>query len=288
MARLRVAPLVVKLASLALLVAAVVGAPEDEEGEDYSYEAGEPGDVGEGGEGGKGADEDARGPSSAYAEEDARGPSAVYVMEHGFLSGDAPDWLPRGTLLLSGSPGGRSGYEARLSDAKEFVTLRPELQKLMGSAAGNSRYYAIRMYSPESPRRVLQASIPAKLLADHFEDWHDILEVTVGSTGVPVGLSYRVRHTLGLALFDHTQVHLAEPSRTEGPRVPPSNRAVGGGRGGGGEEGQQADQGPQSLLRRYWWVIIILLLLLSSSMEDPSAGGKGGGGGGGGGGGRRA
>lgn len=275
MARLRAAPLVVKLASLALLVAAVAGAPEEEEdGEDYSYGEGEPG---EGGEGVKGEEDAASG--------DGRSPSSVYVMEHGFLSGDAPDWLPRGTLLLSGSPG-RGGYEARLSDAKEFVQLRPELQQLMGQAAGRSRYYAIRMYSPESPRRVLQASIPAKLLADRFEDWHDILEVTVGSTGVPVGLSYRVRHTLGLALFDHTQVHLAEPSRTEGPRVPPGNRNVDGGPGGKGA--QTAEQGgPQSLLRRYWWVIIILLLLLSSAAEEPSAGGKGGGGGGGGGG-RRA
>merc|ERR1719221_2015549 len=90
-------------------------------------------------------------------------------MEHGFLSGDAPDWLPRGTLLLSGSPG-RGGIQARLSDAKEFVQLRPELQQLMATAAERGQHYAIRMYSPENPRRVLQAAIPAKLLADHFED----------------------------------------------------------------------------------------------------------------------
>merc|ERR1719412_1679168 len=121
--------------------------------------------------------------------------------------------------MLSGSTG---SFEARLSDAKEFVELKPELQQLLGKASSSEQYYAIRMYSPESPKRVLQASIPAKLLADHFEDWHDILEVSVGSAGVPVGLSYRVKHTLGLALFDHTQVLLSEPSRSEGPRVPPS------------------------------------------------------------------
>lgn len=45
-----------------------------------------------------------------------------------------------------------------------------------------------------------------KLLADHFEDWHDILEVSVSDAGIPVALSYRVKHTLGLMLFDHTQV----------------------------------------------------------------------------------
>merc|ERR1719486_1350690 len=110
---------------------------------------------------------------------------------------------------------------------------------MMTQAAEENRYYFIRMYSPESPRRVLQASIPAKLLADHFEDWHDILEVTVGSTGAPVSLSYRVRNTLGLALFDHTQVHIAEPSRSEGPRTNPSARvaAGGGGGGAGGKDG---------------------------------------------------
>merc|ERR1719464_2188833 len=206
---------------------------------------------------------------------DPRTPSAVYVMEHGFLTGEAPKWHPRGTLLLSGAPG-RGGFEARLSDAKEFVQLKPELQQLMSEAAGRNRFYSVRMYSPESPRRVLQASIPAKLLANHFEDWHDILEVSVGSAGVPVGLSYRVKHTLGLALFDHTQVHLSEPSRSEGPRVPPSKRggSSGGGSGGSKEEEQST---PQSLLRRYWWVILLLLLLASSSAEDPGAG-KGGGG----------
>merc|ERR1719171_897889 len=94
----------------------------------------------------------------------------------------------------------------------------------MTEAAGKNRYYAIRMYDSQMPKRVLQTSIPAKLLADHFEDWHDILEVTVGSTGAPVSLSYRVRHTLGLALFDHTRVHIAEPHRSVGPRVDPSTR----------------------------------------------------------------
>jgi len=265
MARLRAATW--RVAALALLFAgAVVAQDDDEESEDFSYGEGEPG------EGGRGVDEDA-------TSGDSRSQSSVYVMEHGFLSSEAPNWQPRGTLLLSGAHG-QGGYEARLSDAKEFVQIRPELQQMMTQAAGRSRYYSIRMYSPESPRRVLQASIPAKLLADHFEDWHDILEVTVGSTGVPVGLSYRVRHTLGLALFDHTQVHLSEPSRTEGPRVPPSVRNADGTPAG---KGAQEPQGPQSLLRRYWWVIIILLLLLSSAAEDPSAGGKGGGGGGGGG-----
>jgi len=269
MARLRTTPLIASFAAAVLLFAGIAAASEeDEEGEDYSYGAGEPGDGAEGG------NEDA-------APGDMRGASSVYVMEHGFLSGDSPEWLPRGTLLLSGAPG-KGGYEARLSDAKEFVQLRPELQQLMLQAAERSRYYSIRMYSPESPRRVLQASMPAKLLADRFEDWHDILEVTVGSTGVPVGLSYRVRHTLGLALFDHTQVHLSEPSRTEGPRVPPAKRHA----DGGPVVEDDKPQGIQALLRRYWWVIIILLLLLSSASEDPSAGGKGGGGGGGGG--RRA
>lgn len=75
------------------------------------------------------------------------------------------------------------------------------------------------MYNPASPKRTLQAAIPMKLLADHFEDWHDILEVSVSDAGIPVALSYRVKHTLGLMLFDHTQVHLSEPSRLEGPRV---------------------------------------------------------------------
>merc|ERR550539_2108896 len=106
----------------------------------------------------------------------------------------------------------------------------------MSQASERESYYAIRMYSPEKPKRMLQASIPAKLLADHFEDWHDILEVTVGSTGIPVSLSYRVRHTLGLALFDHTQVHLAEPSRLEGPRVPLGTRDGDGGPGGAGDK----------------------------------------------------
>mmetsp|Transcript_77223 Transcript_77223/g.179098 ORF Transcript_77223/g.179098 Transcript_77223/m.179098 type:complete len:276 (-) Transcript_77223:100-927(-) len=275
MARPGATCLFVWLAVLALLLEGAVSSPEEdmedgEAGEDYSYGEGEPG---EGGEGSKGVEDDGA--------SDARTPSAVYVMEHGFLLGESPEWQPRGTLLLSGAPG-RGGFEARLSDAKEFVQLRTQLQPLMLEAAAKNRYYSVRMYSPESPRRVLQASIPAKLLADHFEDWHDILEVTVGSTGVPVGLSYRVRHTLGLALFDHTQVHLAEPSRTEGPRVPPGTRDGDSGPGAAGDK----QPGPQSLLRRYWWVIIIVLLLLTTAAEEPSAGKAGGGGGGGGG--RRA
>merc|ERR1719414_1668635 len=114
---------------------------------------------------------------------------------------------------------------------------------MMSDAVGKQSYYAIRMYSPENPKRVLQTSMPAKLLADHFEDWHDILEVTVGGTGVPVSLSYRVRHTLGLMLFDHTQVHLSEPGRIEGPRILPRE---------GGPGGPKGEQENQSFFRKYW------------------------------------
>lgn len=217
-----------------------------------------------------------------------RTPLGVYVMEHGFLSADSPTWHPRGTLSLSSVQGrGGGGYEARLSDAKEFVDLRPELPSLMSNAVGTNSYYAVRMYNPEKPKRVLQAAVPASLLADSFEDWHDILEVAVSASGVPVGLSYRVRHTLGLSLFDHTQVHLSEPGRSEGPQVKPRQN-TGGGVGGGavGVDGEKVEeqQGGQSLLRKYWWVILIVMLLLSSAGDNGSdAGGKGGKGGGGGG-----
>eukprot|EP00933_Yihiella_yeosuensis_P045914 TRINITY_DN41340_c0_g1_i1.p1 TRINITY_DN41340_c0_g1~~TRINITY_DN41340_c0_g1_i1.p1 ORF type:complete len:261 (+),score=71.70 TRINITY_DN41340_c0_g1_i1:108-890(+) len=219
-----------------------------------------------------GAGADDTGPSKSSIAAPA---SAVYVMEHGFLDGGSPKWTPRGTMMLSGDVG---SLEAMLSDAKEFVGLKPELQSLLKKAANDNQYYAIRMYNPESPRRVLQAAIPANLLADHFEDWHDIFEVSVGTTGVPVGLSYRVKHTLGLILFDHTQVHLSEPLQLEGPRVPqPVRDAAGNPRVDA--KGQPAEQ--QSFLRRYWWVIILVLLLLSSVSDDGQQGGKGGGGGGG-------
>eukprot|EP00747_Dinoflagellata_sp_TGD_P027059 gnl/TRDRNA2_/TRDRNA2_132360_c1_seq1.p1 gnl/TRDRNA2_/TRDRNA2_132360_c1~~gnl/TRDRNA2_/TRDRNA2_132360_c1_seq1.p1 ORF type:complete len:269 (+),score=67.50 gnl/TRDRNA2_/TRDRNA2_132360_c1_seq1:88-894(+) len=228
-----------------------------------------------------GEDDDNQG--QAPAEERKETPSSVFVMEHSFLSDDAPRWLPRGTLLLSKTPGER-GFEARLSEAQEFVQMRPEMPTLMQQSAEQSRYYALRMYSPESPKRVLQAAVPARLLADHFEDWHDVLEVSVAASGVPVSLSYRVRHALGLALFDHTQVHIAEPDKTEGPRVPPKQPGKG---GAGGAAGDQQPQ--QSFLRRYWWVIIIAMLLLSSGGADPPQGGAGGkaSGGGGGGGGKK-
>jgi len=258
------------LIPLLALVLVRVAAGEDDESEEEYY------------------DEEGESDSNEPADEQPL-PQAVYVMEHGFLSGEAPNWTPRGTLLLSGAPG--RGFEARLSDAKEFVQLKPELQPKMSEAAIKNRYYAIRMYSPEKPKRVLQASIPAKLLADHFEDWHDILEVTVGSTGAPVSLTYRVRNTLGLALFDHTQVHIAEPSRSVGPRVNPRAKSFGSGGGSAGASDGKGGEAPpqQGFLRKYWWVIVIVLLLLFHS--DDGSGGKasgGGSGGGGGGGGRRA
>jgi len=249
---------------LALLLALGARGEEDEEEESYAShetEGEEDGFVAQGG--------------------DSTSETNVYVMEHGFLSSESPKWTPRGTLLLSGAPG--QGFEARLSDAKEFVEQKPDLQPEMSKAANQNRYYAIRMYSPEKPKRVLQASIPAKLLADHFEDWHDILEVTVGSTGAPVSLSYRVRNTLGLALFDHTQVHIAEPSRSEGPMINPASRSAHGGPPGpDGKPSQPQDAGPQGLmgfLRKYWWVVIIVLLLLSSIGGEDSGGGGGKGGG---------
>lgn len=198
--------------------------------------------------------------------------NSVYVMEHGFLTG-SPSWKPRGTMMLSGQIG---SVEARLSDAQEFVQLRPELQTLLSKAASAEQYYAIRMYNPESPQRVLQAAIPAKLLADHFEDWHDILEVNLGSAGVPVGLSYRVKHTLGLMLFDHTQVHLSEPVKLDGPIVPPAQKDAAGNVVGAGKQPEQ-----QSFLRKYWWAILLVLLLVSNLSDDGSKGGGGGGGGGG-------
>jgi len=261
----RGAGLALALVTLVFQPASVLGVPEDDEGEDHSFGEGD-------GSCAPGDDSCAQG----WDDREAKATDAVYVMEHGFLNEGELDWKPRGTLLLSSSG---SGSEARLSDAKEFVQLRPELPGLMNDAAGRSVYYAVRMYSPENPKRVLQASVPAKMLAERFEDWHDILEVTVGAVGVPIGLSYRVRHTLGLALFEHTQVHLSEPSWVEGPRVPPNFRNMG---GPGGKAGQEPP-GPQSFLRRYWWVILIGFLLLSSTSGDaPSSGGKGGGGGGGG------
>lgn len=211
----------------------------------------------------------------------AQTPSSVYVMEHGVL-GD--EWMPRGTIMLSGHG---AGYEARLSDAKEFVQMKPQLQQMITKAAGEEKYYAIRMYNPASPKRTLQAAIPMKLLADHFEDWHDILEVSVSDAGIPVALSYRVKHTLGLMLFDHTQVHLSEPSRIEGPRVQAAVREA----DGSIKPAEQPQQQP--FLRRYWWVIAIAVLLMSSMGDDGKQGrggaaGGGGGGGSGGGGGRRA
>merc|ERR1719215_12072 len=207
-------------------------------------------------------------------------------MEHGFVSGKDPEWMPRGTLLLSGGKGKR--FEARLSNAKEFVELRPDLQSLMSKAVEAKSYYTIRTYSPENPKRVLQASIPAKLLAEHFEDWHDILEVTIGAGGLPVGLAYRVRHTLGLALFDHTQVHISEPSKSEGPRVQPAVRRPDG--TSGPPPKPQEPPGMMGMLRKYWWVVLIGMVLLSNAGDDPGGKAAGGGGraGGGGGGARRA
>merc|ERR1719261_1910966 len=125
--------------------------------------------------------------------------------------------------------------------------MRPQLTPQMGSAAEQNKYYSMRMYSPESPKRVLQASIPAKLLADNFEDWHDILELVVSPSGVPVSLSYRVQRALGLALFDHTTVHVAEPDWAEGPRVPQkaSSASGGGGAASGGEGGGDGEEGAQ-------------------------------------------
>ena len=54
----------------------------------------------------------------------AQTPSSVYVMEHGVLGAE---WMPRGTMMLSGHG---AGYEARLSDAEEFVQMKPQLQQM--------------------------------------------------------------------------------------------------------------------------------------------------------------
>mmetsp|Transcript_31630 Transcript_31630/g.58119 ORF Transcript_31630/g.58119 Transcript_31630/m.58119 type:complete len:267 (-) Transcript_31630:107-907(-) len=213
---------------------------------------------------------------------DDKGPTGgFFVLEHGFLAGEETTWSPRGTVMLSGDH--CKGFRAEVSEAKEFVQVKKDLPASMLQAAEAQRYYAIRMYSPETPKRILQASIPATLLANNFEDWHDIMKVTVGSSGVPVSLSYRVRNTLGLALFDHTQVQIAEPSKADGPKVPPAAKDA----GPGGAAAKQ-DATPQSFLRRYWWVVIIAVLLLYGGADDGGAsGGKSGGGGGGGGGGAR-
>mmetsp|Transcript_58805 Transcript_58805/g.137327 ORF Transcript_58805/g.137327 Transcript_58805/m.137327 type:complete len:271 (-) Transcript_58805:61-873(-) len=206
-----------------------------------------------------------------------------FVLEHGFLAGEETSWSPRGTVMLSGDH--CKGFRAEVSEAKEFVQVKKELPASMLQAAQAQRYYAIRMYSPETPKRILQASIPATLLANNFEDWHDILKVTVGSAGVPVSLSYRVRNTLGLALFDHTQVQIAEPSKADGPRVPPAAKDAAAGPGGAAAQPEATT--PQSFLRRYWWVVIIAVLLLYGGADDGGGAKSGGGGGGGGGGGAR-
>jgi len=211
------------------------------------------------------------------------GHNAVFLIEHGFLSeeADPPEWRRRGTLALSGAPG---SVEARLSDAAEFVAVRPELQGMMSKAAENGSHYAIRMYNANEPKRVLLASVPAKLLADSFEDWHDILQVSLGPTGLPVALSYRIRHTLGLSLFDHTQVRLSESSAAEGPRVPPQEKDKD---KLGGKKEEQASGG---FLGKYWPLMILAMLVLNFSGGDDGGrggGGGSGGGGGGGGGGRR-
>ncbi|CAE8620646.1 unnamed protein product, partial [Polarella glacialis] len=92
-------------------------------------------------------------------------------------------------------------------------------------------------------------------------------------------LSYRVKHTLGLMLFDHTQVHLSEPSRSEGPKIAPPARDA-----AGNAMGPKAPVEEQSFLRKYWWVVILVLLLVSNMTEEaaPAKGAAGGGGGGGG------
>lgn len=218
-------------------------------------------------------DDEYRGRTPKNAPGGFKGGTTVFVIQHGFLSEEkeSPTWLPRGTLLLSGAPG---SVEARLSDAKEFVELRSELQGTMAKESEKGSYYAIRMYRDQNPSRVLLASVPAKLLADHFEDWHDILRVSVGPQGLPVALSYRVRHTLGLSLFDHTQVHLSESTASEGPRVPPRQPQKEG-LGGTGEGGEPQSQ---SIIRKYWWVIMIAVLLTMSGGGGDSPGGGGGGG----------
>lgn len=221
-------------------------------------------------------EEDAAPAKPLEEEEEASSIQLVFVVEHGFLSGDSPTWEPRG-MLTSSQVGGKH-VEARLNDAKEFIQARPSLPGLMEQAAMSDRHYSVRIYSPENPKRVLQASIPAKLLVSSFEDWHDIIELTVNPDAVPVALSYRVRPSLGLALFEHTAVHVARPSWTHGPVVPPKVGGVPGkgGAGGGGAAEDPANQ--PSFLRKYWWVFLIGLLVLSSLTADPEA--KGGGGGG--------
>jgi len=233
-------------------------------------------------------DEDFQGEAVADDEDDAgrtqredsfQNPSAVFVMEHGWIKDETQEWFPRGTLLLSSEAG--QGFEARLSDAKEFVQLKTELPSLMSEAASKDRYYTLRMYSPENPKRTLQTAIPAKLLADRFEDWHDVMEVNMGASGLPLSLSFRVRPSLGLALFEHTQVHISESDVSEGPRVPTKKPAVTGSSPAAagkevGPDGEEVDN--RSFLRKYWWVILIVMLLVSNLTDDGS-GGKGGGGG---------
>lgn len=216
-------------------------------------------------------------------EEDEKAVQSVFVVEHGFLSGDSPAWEPRGmlTCIQSGTPGKRGvlNFEARLNDANEFIEKRPSLQNLMEQAAMGNRQYSVRIYSPENPKRGLQASIPAKQLVDSFEDWHDILELTVNPQGVPVALNYRIKPSLGLALFEHTAVHVQRPSWSNGPIVAPKPVAGPGG-GAGGAGGAATDPANEpSFLRKYWWVLLIVFLVVSSLGAEPEKGGGGGGGG---------
>lgn len=173
-------------------------------------------------------------------------------------------WQRRGEMHVQLQQG---SYSVRFSDSPQFSA--KDLKDKFKSSTSKS-FYKMRLINSKDVPFELHASIPTQLVTNS-EDKHDMFELALSPSGLPVGFNYRVYETLGLHLFEHTSVHISEPHYAIEPHITPRKEEE-------KAKQQEASQGSiNGFLSKYWWVILIGLVLVLAGGGGEDKGGGGGG-----------